>query len=110
MLAGTDESPGKTLIKGGKKVKVIRGMAGYGANMSNKERTVRTSIIKYELNAHSRSRMRQGQRDDIFDVVPEGVEAVVPYRGPVEGIIKQLVGGLASGIRYDWSLPLCQHR
>jgi len=78
-LAGTDESPGKTLIKGGKKVKVIRGMAGYGANMSNKERT--------------------GQRDDIFDVVPEGVEAVVPYRGPVAGIVKQLVGGLASGIR-----------
>eukprot|EP01087_Luapelamoeba_hula_P008245 TRINITY_DN2055_c0_g1_i1.p1 TRINITY_DN2055_c0_g1~~TRINITY_DN2055_c0_g1_i1.p1 ORF type:complete len:524 (-),score=82.78 TRINITY_DN2055_c0_g1_i1:33-1562(-) len=79
-LAGTDESPGKTLIKGGKKVKVIRGMAGYGANMSKNERI--------------------SGRDDIFDVVPEGVEAVVPYRGSVEGIIKQLVGGLASGISY----------
>ncbi len=54
MLAGTDESPGQTLIKGGKKVKIIRGMAGYGANISN--------------------RQRQQMKDDIFDIVPEGVE------------------------------------
>jgi len=59
-LAGTDESPGQTLVKGGKKVKIIRGMAGYGANMSNKE--------------------RQQFKDDVFEIVPEGVEGVVPYR------------------------------
>merc|ERR1712137_29917 len=63
LLAGTDESPGKTLVKGGKKVKVVRGMAGYGANMSKNKRTT--------------------GKDDIFDLVPEGVEAVVPYRGPL---------------------------
>jgi IMP dehydrogenase len=80
-LAGTDESPGETLIKGGKKVKVIRGMAGYGANLSNRQR-------------------QQMRSDDIFEVVPEGVEGVVPYRGPVAGIIKQLVGGICSGISY----------
>jgi len=80
MLAGTDESPGKTLVKGGKKVKVVRGMAGYGANMSKNTRTT--------------------GKDDIFDMVPEGVEAVVPYRGPLSGIIKQLVGGLCSGMSY----------
>merc|ERR1712137_190813 len=80
LLAGTDESPGKTLVKGGKKVKVVRGMAGYGANMSKNKRTT--------------------GKDDIFDLVPEGVEAVVPYRGPLSGIIKQLVGGLCSGMSY----------
>lgn len=80
LLAGTDESPGQTIIKDGKKVKVIRGMAGYGANMSD--------------------RQRRNVKDDIFDVVPEGVEAVVPYRGGVSGIIKQLVGGVCSGLSY----------
>ncbi|ELR17813.1 inosine5'-monophosphate dehydrogenase [Acanthamoeba castellanii str. Neff] len=79
-LAGTDESPGQTLIKGGKKVKIIRGMAGYGANLSNKE--------------------RQQLKDDVFEIVPEGVEGVVPYRGAVSGIIRQLVGGLCSGVSY----------
>lgn len=38
LLAGTDESPGQTIFKGGKKVKIIRGMAGYGANMANRQR------------------------------------------------------------------------
>jgi IMP dehydrogenase len=80
MLAGTDESPGKTLVKGGKKVKVVRGMAGYGANMSKNTRTT--------------------GKDDIFDMVPEGVEAVIPYRGALSGIIKQLVGGLCCGMSY----------
>jgi hypothetical protein len=53
MLAGTDESPGQTLIKNGKKVKIIRGMAGYGATMSKNERE--TKVEK-----------------DVFDLVPEG--------------------------------------
>lgn len=80
MLAGTDESPGKTLVKDGKKVKVVRGMAGYGANISKGQRI------------HG--------KDDVFDLVPEGVEAMVPYRGALVGIISQLVGGLCSGISY----------
>jgi IMP dehydrogenase len=80
LLAGTDESPGQTIIKSGRKVKIIRGMAGFGANMSY--------------------RQRRNMKDDIFDVVPEGVEAVVPYRGSVASQIKQLIGGLCSGISY----------
>eukprot|EP01129_Flabellula_baltica_P015525 TRINITY_DN7943_c0_g1_i1.p1 TRINITY_DN7943_c0_g1~~TRINITY_DN7943_c0_g1_i1.p1 ORF type:complete len:511 (-),score=159.49 TRINITY_DN7943_c0_g1_i1:11-1543(-) len=80
VLAGTDESPGQTLIKDGKKVKIVRGMAGYGANLSD--------------------RQRREMRDDIFDVVPEGVEAMVPYRGAVSGILQQLRGGVRSGISY----------
>lgn len=80
-LAGTDESPGTILVKDGKKVKIVRGMAGYGANISKRER-------------------EQESQDDIFEMTPEGVEGVVPYKGPVEGILKGMVGGLRSGISY----------
>ena len=61
-------------------MKVVRGMAGYGANMSKNKKTT--------------------GKDDVFDLVPEGVEAVVPYRGALSGIIKQLVGGICSGMSY----------
>jgi len=82
MLAGTDEAPGRVLVKDGKKVKIIRGMAGYGANISKAER-------------------EQQADDDVFlDMVPEGVEGNVPYKGPIAPIVKQLVGGLRSGISY----------
>lgn len=80
MLAGTDESPGIILVKGGRKVKVLRGMAGYGAALGKKE--------------------NEGVRGDVYDLIPEGVEATVPYRGPVKTIIHQLAGGIASGISY----------
>eukprot|EP01062_Namystynia_karyoxenos_P068066 TRINITY_DN6231_c0_g1_i1.p1 TRINITY_DN6231_c0_g1~~TRINITY_DN6231_c0_g1_i1.p1 ORF type:complete len:526 (+),score=217.32 TRINITY_DN6231_c0_g1_i1:98-1579(+) len=80
-LAGTDESPGSIIVKDGKKVKVVRGMAGFGANISKRERE------------------RESQ-DDIFEMTPEGVEGVVAYKGPVEGILKGMVGGLRSGISY----------
>jgi IMP dehydrogenase len=81
LLAGTDESPGIVITKNGRKIKLIRGMAGISANLSNRER-------------------QSMKKDDIFDVVPEGVEAQVAYRGRVKDIIKQLCGGLASGISY----------
>ncbi len=80
VLAGTDESPGEILIKDGRRAKIIRGMAGYGANMSKRE--------------------RENMRSDVFDIVPEGVEGIVPYRGSVKDILKQLIGGLQSGISY----------
>ena len=75
MLAGTDESPGETLNKGGQKVKVIRGMAGYGANISKNIREKKD--VK-----------------DAFSLTPEGVEAVVPYRGKVSGGAKEFVAKL----------------
>jgi len=80
LLAGTDESPGEVLVKDGKRVKIIRGMAGYGANMSKQE--------------------KENIRSDIFDIVPEGVEGLVAYKGPAKDIVKQLHGGLKSGISY----------
>jgi IMP dehydrogenase len=82
LLSGTDEAPGNVLVKDGKKVKIIRGMAGYGANLSKAERE------------------KQVDEDVFQSMVPEGVEGVVPYKGPVGPIIRQLVGGLRSGISY----------
>lgn len=71
LLAGTEESPGEVLVKNGKKIKIIRGMAGYGANLANRQKQAM-------------------KKDDIFDVVPEGVEAQVPYRGNVRDIVHQV--------------------
>ncbi len=82
MIAGTDESPGQVLVKDGKKVKIIRGMAGYGANISKAQRE------------------QQADSDVFMSMVPEGVEGNVPYKGPVGPIVQQLVGGLRSGISY----------
>ncbi len=84
MLAGTDESPGATVVRDGRRVKVVRGMASLTANIDRKE-------------------IEQGREVDPEDwekVVPEGVEAVVPFRGPAKEIVHQLVGGLRSGLSY----------
>jgi len=88
VLAGTDESPGSLLIKDGRQVKIIRGMAGYGANMSKRE--------------------RENVRSEVFDIIPEGIEGFVPYRGSVKHIIKQLIGGLQSGISYCGSTNIVE--
>jgi IMP dehydrogenase len=79
-LAGTDESPGQVLVKDGKRVKLLRGMSGFGANMSRRHHIE--------------------NRDDITDLVPEGVDAYVPYKGKVKGILHQLTGGMSSGLSY----------
>lgn len=80
LLAGTEESPGAPFIKNGKKYKVVRGMASFGANLG------RTQTSK------------DGKATS--DYVPEGVEALVAYKGSVAEIIHQLIGGLCSGISY----------
>ena len=84
LLAGTDESPGARVVRDGQQKKVIRGMASLSANLDRKS-----------LDSES------GEEEiDYGEVVPEGVEAVVPYRGPVEEILHQLMGGLRSGMSY----------
>jgi IMP dehydrogenase len=84
MLAGTEESPGPAVIRNGRRYKVVRGMASLSANIARKE------IEK----------MGEIEPDEWEAVIPEGVEAVVPYRGKVGEIIHQLVGGLRSGMSY----------
>jgi IMP dehydrogenase len=84
LLAGTEESPGASVIRDGRRYKVVRGMASLTANVDRKALD------------------KQGQLDDEDweKVVPEGVEAVVPYRGSAADVLHQLVGGLRSGLSY----------
>ncbi len=83
MLAGTDESPGETFFRGGKRLKIYRGMGSLGA-----------------MEKGSKDRYGQHGITDAKKLVPEGVEASVPYKGPVEDVIIQLGGGLRSGMGY----------
>jgi IMP dehydrogenase len=83
LLAGTDESPGITLMRRGVKHKLCRGSASLGSVLGSQER----------------SRLKPDP-EDAAEVIPEGVEAIVPYKGSVTEVIHQLVGGLRSGISY----------
>ncbi|HJS68396.1 MAG TPA: IMP dehydrogenase [Nitrososphaera sp.] len=85
LFGGTDESPGKTLVKNGKKFKMYRGMASFYASLGRKYREEGAQVI---------------DSDDLNDYVPEGVEAMVPYKGSVVEIVRQLAGGIRSGLSY----------
>jgi IMP dehydrogenase len=85
LFGGTDESPGKTLVKNGKKFKMYRGMASFYASLGRKYREEGSQVV---------------DSDDLNDYVPEGVEAMVPYKGSVVEIVRQLAGGLRSGLSY----------
>lgn len=86
LFAGCDEAPGSPVLRDGKKVKVVRGMASLGATMDRR--------------MSERGDESAEDQEDWSKVVPEGVEAVVPYRGNVSEILHQLVGGLRSGLSY----------
>jgi IMP dehydrogenase len=84
LLAGTEESPGPAVVRNGRRYKVVRGMASLSANVARKE------IEK----------LGEVDPDEWEAIVPEGVEALVPYRGAVADILYQMVGGLRSGMTY----------
>jgi len=84
LLAGTDESPGAAVVRGGRRFKVVRGMASLSANVERK--TI--------------ERQDRLEDEEWGEIVPEGVEAVVPYRGKADDILHQLVGGLRSAMSY----------
>jgi IMP dehydrogenase len=83
MLAGTEESPGESVLAEGRRFKMIRGMGSLSA-------------------------MQDGSADRYFQegemapskLVPEGIEGRVPYKGPVADVLYQMVGGLRSGMGY----------
>ena len=87
LLAGTTQSPGVTIRRGGRQYKVTRGMASTEAAMQRRARD-------------DPERGWADWEDDLAEVVPEGVEAAVPYRGDVGEVVTQLVGGLRSGMSY----------
>ena len=84
ILGGTDESPGSTITKNGKRFKIYRGMASLAASIGRKSKETGTFDMTEDLN----------------DYVAEGVEAMVPYKGSVTDIITQITGGVRSGLSY----------
>jgi len=85
LLAGTDESPGEVVLHQGERYKEYRGMGSLGAMRAR---------------GSSRDRYFQGDVEDVEKLVPEGIEGRVPYKGPVAGILYQLVGGLRQAMGY----------
>jgi IMP dehydrogenase len=99
LLAGTDESPGQIVYRGNYRYKVTRGMASMAARKDQlaKEKDSRVDIHGENL---------EEQEPDLIDYVAEGVEAIVPYKGGAVTVIRQLVGGLKSGLSYCGSRNL----
>ena len=85
LVAGTEESPGDTIIFNGRKFKSYRGMG---------------SLEAMEQKNGSRDRYFQGDINDNKKLVPEGIAGRVPYKGTVQEVVYQLVGGLRSGMGY----------
>jgi IMP dehydrogenase len=83
IFAGTDESPGETVIFQGRTYKVYRGMGSLEA-----------------MKRGSKDRYGQQEIDTPSKLVPEGIEGRVPYRGPISATIYQLIGGLKAGMGY----------
>jgi IMP dehydrogenase len=85
MLAGTDEAPGEVIVHQGERFKEYRGMGSLGA---------------MKARGFSKDRYFQNDVEDVDKLVPEGIEARVPYKGPLAPIVHQLVGGLRQAMGY----------
>lgn len=83
MFAGTEESPGESFLMEGRRFKTVRGMGSLGA-----------------MQEGSADRYFQDPEEETRKLVPEGIEARVPYKGPMADTVFQLVGGIRSGLGY----------
>lgn len=83
MLAGTEESPGETIIYEGRRFKSYRGMGSLEA-----------------MQKGSKDRYFQDAEDDLKKLVPEGISGRVPYKGSVQEVMHQIIGGLRAGMGY----------
>jgi IMP dehydrogenase len=101
LFAGVDESPGETILYQGRSFKTYRGMGSLSAmNQGSGERYFQsTDDMAAESGEGVVQRERNGQ-NRLEKFVPEGIEGRVPYRGPLEAMVYQLVGGLKSGMGY----------
>jgi IMP dehydrogenase len=93
LLAGTDESPGEVYLYQGRSYKAYRGMGSVGA-----------------MARGSADRYFQAEVRDTLKLVPEGIEGQVPYKGPVGGVLHQLVGGLKAAMGYVGAQNLAEFR
>jgi IMP dehydrogenase len=103
LFAGVDESPGETILYQGRSFKSYRGMGSLSAmSQGGGERYFQSTADLAEAEAGGEGvvqRERNGQ-NRLAKYVPEGIEGRVPYRGPLESMVYQLVGGLRSGMGY----------
>ncbi len=83
LFAGVEEAPGETIIFEGRKFKIYRGMGSLGA-----------------MQQGSKDRYFQDVEDDIKKLVPEGIEGRVPFKGTLEEVMVQYIGGLRAGMGY----------
>jgi IMP dehydrogenase len=85
MLAGTEETPGDVVFAQGERYKEYRGMGSLGA---------------MKARGYSKDRYFQGDVEDVEKLIPEGIEGRVPYKGPLAGVLHQVVGGLRQAMGY----------
>jgi len=88
LLAGTEESPGETILYQGRTFKAYRGMGSLGAMKSGSSDRYFQESMETEPSING----------SLSKLVPEGIEGMVPYKGSVEALIAQLTGGLRSGM------------
>jgi IMP dehydrogenase len=99
LLAGTEESPGETILYQGRTFKAYRGMGSLSAMaQGSSERYFQSADAPPETLGSSVEESESGNR--LAKLVPEGIEGRVPYRGTVAMMVHQLVGGLRSGMGY----------
>ena len=93
LFAGTEESPGETILYQGRTYKLYRGMGSVGA-----------------MKDGSKDRYGQGDVEEELKLVPEGIEGQIPYKGSLAFNVHQLVGGLRSGMGYTGSRTIQELR
>ena len=91
LLAGTEESPGEVYLHQGRSYKSYRGMGSVGA-----------------MARGSADRYFQAEVSDMLKLVPEGIEGQVPFKGPVSGVLHQLVGGVRAAMGYVGAANLAE--
>ncbi len=105
-LAGTDESPGSVIMRRGQKYKVHRGAASFSAVASRKINSVsgqaRLPGLRSGVSGQVRKELSEQELNaELEDIVPEGVESFVAYKGAAKDVITQLVGAVRSGMSYS---------
>lgn len=98
LLAGTAEAPGETVVVNGKQYKMYRGMGSLGAMQGRG--------LSGEKRSFSKDRYFQADVKSEEKLVPEGIEGRVPFRGPLDQITHQLVGGLRAAMGYTGSATI----
>jgi IMP dehydrogenase len=103
LFAGVDESPGETILYQGRSFKSYRGMGSLTAmNQGSGERYFQSAadLASAEMAVESVMQREHTNQNRLAKFVPEGIEGRVPYRGQLEAMVFQLVGGLRSGMGY----------